>query len=292
MFYLERNPDNSVRLLVKGRIDRETTDHFLLTIKCFKPVEKPSELRKQYNPQDMSEIQVKVTVKDIDDNDPIFKQHNITTGVRLNAPLHTEVVRLQAVDPDADAGPISYRLVNVSFIRAEHYGTSGKETVINTSPTVAKTFDLDASSGSLTTSQTYGLFVDGYFLLNVAAWTGDESKSRKAYNTLRVKFYILRDTELMKFVFTKPPPDIRPMLSEFRASVEQSLDLPLTLNLYESQFYSRDDGALDFTSTRYSVFRIPSSGFRLPDSVFRIPSSGFRLPDSVFRIPSSGYTFS
>ena len=188
MFYLERNPDNSVRLLVKGRIDRETTDHFLLTIKCFKPVEKPSELRKQYNPQDMSEIQVKVTVKDIDDNDPIFEQHNITTGVRLNAPLHTEVVRLQAVDPDSDSGPISYRLVNVSFIRAEHYGTSGTETVINTSPTVAKTFDLDASSGSLTTSQTYGLFVDGYFLLNVAAWTGDESKSRKAYNTLRVKF--------------------------------------------------------------------------------------------------------
>ena len=28
----------------------------------------------------MSEIQVKVTVKDIDDNDPIFSQTNITTG--------------------------------------------------------------------------------------------------------------------------------------------------------------------------------------------------------------------
>ena len=38
------------------------------------------------------------------------------------------------------------------------------------------------------------------------------------------------------------------MLSEFRQSVEQSLDLPLTLNLYESQFYSKD-GALDFSST-------------------------------------------
>lgn len=30
--------------------------------------------------QDMTEIQVKVTVKDIDDNDPIFTQTNITTG--------------------------------------------------------------------------------------------------------------------------------------------------------------------------------------------------------------------
>lgn len=53
----------------------------------------------------------------------------------------------------------------------------------------------------------------------------------------------------MKFVFTKPPPDIKPMLAEFRSSVEESLDLPLTLNLYESQFHARDDGALDFSST-------------------------------------------
>ena len=30
--------------------------------------------------QDMSEIQVKVLVKDIDDNDPIFAHMNITTG--------------------------------------------------------------------------------------------------------------------------------------------------------------------------------------------------------------------
>jgi hypothetical protein len=64
--------------------------------------------------------------------------------------------------------------------------------------------------------------------------------------------YILRDSELMKFVFTKPPPDVKPILADFRQSVEQSLELPLTLNLYESQFYSRD-GALDFSSTRYTV---------------------------------------
>lgn len=51
VFSLERNPDNSARLLVKGRIDREMVDDYLLTIKCFKPAEKPSELRKQYNPQ-------------------------------------------------------------------------------------------------------------------------------------------------------------------------------------------------------------------------------------------------
>lgn len=118
----------------------------------------------------------------------------------MNAPLHTEVVRLEAVDPDADSGPVFYKLVNVSFIRADHYASSGSSsgggggggsgangaTLVDSSVTVARTFDLDTTSGSLTTSQTYGLFVDGYFLLHVFAWTGEESRSRKGYNTLRV----------------------------------------------------------------------------------------------------------
>lgn len=111
------------------------------------------------------------------------------TGVRLNAPLHTEVVRLHAVDPDAESGPVLYKLVNVSFIRADFYTSNGGQSKIDTSPAVARSFDLDATTGSLTTSQTYGLFVDGYFLLHVFAWTGEESRSRKAFNTLRVTLH-------------------------------------------------------------------------------------------------------
>lgn len=106
----------------------------------------------------------------------------------MNAPLHTEVVRLAATDPDAESGPVFYKMANVSFVRADHYTSSGGATQVDSSPAVERTFDLDAISGSLTTSQTYGLFVDGYFLVNVYAWTGEESRSRKAYNTLRVSF--------------------------------------------------------------------------------------------------------
>ena len=135
--------------------------------------------------QDKSEIQIKVTIKDIDDNDPVFMQTNITTGVRLNSPLHTEVFRLQAVDPDPDSGPVFYQLVNISFIRADSYDRNVASTVIDTSETVAHTFDLDLNTGSLTTSKTYGIYVDGHFLLNVIAWTGDKT-IRKATNTLRV----------------------------------------------------------------------------------------------------------
>lgn len=123
-------------------------------------------------------MQIKVTIKDIDDNDPVFMQTNITTGVRLNAPLHTEVFRLHAVDPDPDSGPVFYQLVNISFIRADSYDRNVASTVIDTSETVAHTFDLDLATGSLTTSKTYGIYVDGYFLLNVVAWTGDKALSK------------------------------------------------------------------------------------------------------------------
>lgn len=111
--------------------------------------------------------------------------------MRLNAPLHTEVVRLEAIDPDAESGPVFYKLLNVSFIRAHHYASSGGDTQIDSSPAVAKTFDLDTSTGLLTTSQTYGLFVDGYFLLHVCAWAGEESRSRKAFNTLKVVNHLM-----------------------------------------------------------------------------------------------------
>ena len=126
--------------------------------------------------------------------------------MRLNAPRHTEVVRLEAIDPDAESGPVFYKLLNVSFIRAHQYASSGGDTQIDSSPTVAKTFDLDARSGLLTTSQTYGLFVNGYFLLHVCAWTGEESHSRKAFNTLKVMRHFsisnLHEYNLYRYRFT------------------------------------------------------------------------------------------
>lgn len=95
----------------------------------------------------------------------------------------------------------------------------------------------------------------------------------------------------MKFVFTKPPPDVKPMLTDFRQSVEQSLDLPLTLNLYESQFYSKD-GALDFSSTRYVTFGGHMGSLQLYLTSFlstlqvRAFNSSARIMCSIWRTPS------
>ena len=60
--------------------------------------------------QQMDEMQVKVVVRDIDDNSPVFLQHNTTTGVRVNAPLYTVIETLTAVDADVDSSAVFYQV--------------------------------------------------------------------------------------------------------------------------------------------------------------------------------------
>lgn len=97
------------------------------------------------------------------------------TGVSLDVPLHFEVERLEAVDPDTESGPMFYKIDKVVYTRVNQYDEN-----------VNNTFHLDMTTGSLTTSTTYGPFVNGYFNLTVAAWTSDETRSRKAYTNLKV----------------------------------------------------------------------------------------------------------
>ena len=67
-------------------------------------------------------MQIKIIVKDIDDNMPRFlpSNYNMTLGVRVNAPVYTEITTLKAVDPDPDALPVQYNLLNVTFLRPRY----------------------------------------------------------------------------------------------------------------------------------------------------------------------------
>lgn len=53
-------------------------------------------------------FKVRVLVTDLDDNKPAFAKDVITTGVRVDAALQTEVVKLEAEDKDPTALPIRF----------------------------------------------------------------------------------------------------------------------------------------------------------------------------------------
>jgi len=62
--------------------------------------------------------------------------------------------------------------------------------------------------------------------------------------------FIVKDRGLLKFVFTRPPNVVGHYIKKFKEDVEKSLGIPqASLNLYDTQFYSKNDGSLDFSST-------------------------------------------
>ena len=70
---------------------------------------------------------------------------------------------------------------------------------------------------------------------------------------------MLQDTELMRFVFDRDPTSVQKALPEFKLALEDTaqtiLAQNLKFNIYETEFYSKVDGSIDFGKTS-SCFQI------------------------------------
>ena len=191
----------------------------------------------------MDEVQVKIHVIDKDDNSPTFEETSMTRGVRVNAPIYTEIGKVVATDNDAEADIINYHLENVTFYRPK---TSFSK---NLGP---EGFLVDPITGVIQTNQSYGRYSDGYFDVVIKASNSpDPLKSDFAL----IKIFVLQDTDLMKFVFDKNPVNVAKQMKEFKYEIEAALAEPLTLNVYDNEFYSKVDGSLDFGRTS-SCFQV------------------------------------
>ncbi|XP_068081067.1 cadherin-87A [Anabrus simplex] len=258
LFTINRTEDNKGLITVAKRLDREAASEHVLTIQCFKKSLKPMSLRKKYNRQDPSQTQVRVKVEDIDDNRPRFIQDNITIGVRLNVPVDTSLFTLEALDVDSSSQPINYRLINTTFF-------SLAVSVMDTVSVPANqdgVFQLNEKTGDLRTSGSMQGYADGYFELQIMANNSD-TPGMETYTTLKI--FVLRDRDLLKFVFSKPPADVRRALPDFRQEVERALLLPVSLNVYDTQFYAKEDGSLDFSSTSSCFQLVGQESYDLKD---------------------------
>ena len=189
--------------------------------------------------QNLDEIQVKINVIDVDDNAPKFAQSNnvsTTLGVKVNAPIYTEVTKLEAVDVDADALPVNYHIEKIVYQRPR---TGLREIVDN------NVFIIDQLTGVMQTNTTYGRYADGYFEVTVKASNAPQMK-----DTIKVQIFVLQDTELLRFVFNRDPTTVQKKLPEFTRDLEGAFAQPLRFNIYDTEFYSKVDGSLDFGRTR------------------------------------------
>lgn len=253
VFKVERLENNSAAIRTNRRIDRETDESFLVTVTCFKlgtlnPPPKP------YNRQNSAERQILIRVQDIDDNLPEFKRDNFTVGVRLKVPIDTSLVTLEAMDEDSRAAPINYSMGKASFVSLVDPSKSKRD--------VSSHLTLNPTSGEIRTTGILSDYADGYLEIPVTANNSAEF-GRLARSTLRV--FLLRDSDMLKFVFAKPPVEVRKKLEEFEKLVAQALSLPVTVNVYDTQFYAKEDGSLDFSATSSCFQLVGKESYNIKD---------------------------
>ncbi|KAL0099048.1 hypothetical protein PUN28_020237 [Cardiocondyla obscurior] len=239
LFVVERMENNSAIIKSNGRLDRETAESHLLTVKCFKYSSKKLDIiPKPYNRQDPSERQVVIKILDVDDNKPRFKKDNVTLGVRLNVPIDTSLITLEADDADSSALPINYNMSKVSFTSLVDPSMSQEK--------IPPQLSLNARTGELRTTGSMAGFADGFMEMIVSA---NNSVTPGGETNITVRIFLLRDRDMLKFVFSKPPVEVRRTLEDFEKAVQQALSLPISVNVYDTQFYSKEDNSLDFSST-------------------------------------------
>ena len=209
IFTIVRQEDNTGDIVVRKRLDREEEGVYTLTIRCFKYGTRGLAEPKPYDKTQLDEVQVKIVVLDQDDNNPMFSKKNETLGVRVNAPLYTELTTVSAVDPDADANPVRYSIEGITF----HAGGSAEPRGMEPG-----TFIVDAATGLVQTNRTYNKYNEGYFDLSIKAANDDLDEASKAdYTYLRI--FVLQDTDLMKFVFDEDPLEVSKHLPEIKSGM-------------------------------------------------------------------------
>lgn len=256
LFKIVRFDNNSAVIIARQKLDREKIASYLLTVKCFKNGTPHSAIaRKSYDARDLSEMQVLIRIIDIDDHLPDFVERNPSFGVRLNAPIDYPLITVNAIDKDSDALPITYQMVNVSFV-PQFYKRDNA-----TIGDVRDLFILNNVTGELRTGKSLADFVDGYFEILIRA-NNSAAVARVRHN--KVKIYVIRDKSLLRFVFAKPPAEVKDFVDEFGQSVQAKLkSSDLELNILDTKVLTKADQSFDFASTS-SCFQLSRHGSVLP----------------------------
>lgn len=252
--------NNSALITTTKPIDRELYDKFLLTIKCYKMTTHWQHQRgsagnrgvgysREYDSNDLSQIQVSINILDIDDHKLEFERKSYMIGIRNSIPINTIIYKVQAYDKDSDNLPIKYFITNVSYVSQYHR----KDTKFKDDLT--SIFELNNKTGEILLAKSVSDYVDGHFILNVHASNNQLSESESL-----VKIFIVRDKSIMKFIFSKSPMETTEKLANFSEKLQQKLNgTEIEILIFDAQVLSKPEQALDFTSSS-SCFKLFRNG--------------------------------
>ncbi|KAG5681556.1 hypothetical protein PVAND_010976 [Polypedilum vanderplanki] len=254
--------NNSALITTTKPIDREEFDRFLLTIKCFKMTQSHNNGRQRsainyarnYDVNDLSQIQVLIVILDIDDHELEFERKNYMIGIRNTIPINTVIYKVRAYDKDSENSPIKYHFSNNTQYVSQYYRKDSKY-----KDDIESIFKLNKKTGEILLAKSVSDYVDGHFVLHIHASNNQFSDSEAT-----VKIFVIRDKSIMKFVFSKTSPvDIEQpnSLSKFAEKLQEKMNTSeIEIVTFDAQVLYKPDKALDFTSTTSSCFKLLRNG--------------------------------
>ncbi|KAJ8352657.1 hypothetical protein SKAU_G00241330 [Synaphobranchus kaupii] len=240
------------QLVVQQNLDREQKDTYVMKVK----------VEDGGNPQKSSTAILQVTVTDVNDNKPVFKESQVEVHILESSPVGTSVVQLQATDADIGANAD----VRYSF---------GAQV----SPAAKRLFALNSTSGLITVQRSLDREEMAIHKLSVMASDGTSSPA-KATVTINVTDvndnppnidlrYIISPINGTVFLSEKDPINTKLALitvsdkdTDFNGKVICFIerDVPFHLKaVYDNQYLLETSSLLDYEGTKEYNFKIVAS---------------------------------
>ncbi|KAK2858218.1 hypothetical protein Q7C36_006137 [Tachysurus vachellii] len=240
------------QLIVQQNLDREQKDTYVMKIK----------VEDGGNPQKSSTAILQVTVTDVNDNRPVFKESQIEVHIPESSPVGTSVVQLQATDADVGSN------AEIKYM----FGTQ-------VSPSTRRLFALNATTGLITVQRPLDREETAIHKLSVLASDGSSSPAR-ATVTINVTDvndnapnidlrYIISPTNGTVMLSEKDPINTKIALitvSDKDTDVNGKVicfiekDVPFHLKaVYDNQYLLETSALLDYEGTKEYIFKIVAS---------------------------------
>lgn len=240
------------QLIVQQNLDREQKDTYVMKIK----------VEDGGSPQKSSTAILQVTVTDVNDNKPVFKESQIEVHIPENSIIGTSVVQLQATDADIGAN------AEIHYV----FGTQ-------VSPATKRLFALNATSGLITVQRPLDREETAIHKLSVLASDGSSSPAR-ATVTINVTDvndnppnidlrYIISPINGTVFLSEKDPINTKIALitvSDKDTDINGKVicfiekDVPFHLKaVYDNQYLLETSALLDYEGTKEYNFKIVAS---------------------------------
>ncbi|XP_051996568.1 protocadherin-9-like isoform X1 [Xyrauchen texanus] len=240
------------QLIVQQNLDREQKDTYVMKVK----------VEDGGNPQKSSTAILQVTVTDVNDNRPVFKENQIEVHIPENSPVGTSVVQLQATDADVGAN------AEIKYM----FGTQ-------VSSATRRLFALNSTTGLITVQRPLDREETAIHKLTVLASDGSSSPAR-ATITINVTDvndnapnidlrYIISPTNGTVMLSEKDPINTKIALitvSDKDTDVNGKVicfiekDVPFHLKaVYDNQYLLETSALLDYEGTKEYIFKIVAS---------------------------------